>query len=269
MNIQHILADLGIQDQNPGVMIGAEALAQGKALTASPVDGSRIASLSTATADDYERVMAAASGPSWNGANGPPLNVAKWFANTAMPSCQKRQPWRFVSYEMGKSYQEGLGEVQEMIDICDFAVGQSRQLYGLTMHSERPNHRCTNDHPRRGGHHQRIQLPCCCVVLEHHLAWIAGDACVWKPSEKAPLCSIAPTHLERRPKPTTFQPAPVASSTETTRWEMMTRPPRSARVCHRLHPDGQDCGPGRGGTPDVPCLNWAATTPSSSLQKLT
>jgi aldehyde dehydrogenase (NAD+) len=99
---------------------------------------------------------------------------------------------KLVSYEMGKSLQEGYGEVQEMIDICDFAVGLSRQLNGQTIPSERPGHECVNN-----GilwccwNHFCFQFSCGCLVLEYALAWICGDVCVWKASEKAPLCSIA------------------------------------------------------------------------------
>ncbi len=98
-----------------------------------------------------------------------------------------------VSYEMGKSYQEGLGEVQEMIDICDFALGQSRMLYGLTMHSERRNHRMYEQYHPLGvvGIISAFNFPVAVWCWNTALAWVSGDVCVWKPSEKAPLCSIA------------------------------------------------------------------------------
>jgi aldehyde dehydrogenase (NAD+) len=98
-----------------------------------------------------------------------------------------------VSYEMGKSYQEGLGEVQEMIDICDFAVGLSRQLHGLTMHSERPGHRMYEQYHPLGivGIISAFNFPVAVWAWNTSLAWICGDVCVWKPSEKTPLCSIA------------------------------------------------------------------------------
>ena len=143
MNIQEILADLGIKDHNPGVMIGAKSFGSGANIEShSPVDGKRIASLSSATADDYEQVMTAASEAfvAWRKWTAPLRGeVVRQFGDALR--AKKESLGALVSYEMGKSYQEGLGEVQEMIDICDFAVGQSRQLYGLTMHSERPNHR--------------------------------------------------------------------------------------------------------------------------------
>jgi aldehyde dehydrogenase (NAD+) len=98
-----------------------------------------------------------------------------------------------VSYEMGKSLQEGLGEVQEIIDICDFAVGLSRQLYGLTMHSERPGHRMYEQYHPLGivGIISAFNFPVAVWSWNTMLAWICGDVCIWKPSEKTPLCGVA------------------------------------------------------------------------------
>ena len=100
---------------------------------------------------------------------------------------------KLVSYEMGKSYQEGLGEVQEMIDICDFAVGLSRQLHGLTMHSERPKHRMYEQYHPLGivGIISAFNFPVAVWNWNTALAWVCGDVCVWKPSEKTPLTAIA------------------------------------------------------------------------------
>src|SRR5690554_7334543 len=100
---------------------------------------------------------------------------------------------KLVSYEMGKSYQEGLGEVQEMIDICDFAVGLSRQLHGFTMHSERPGHRMYEQYHPLGvvGIISAFNFPVAVWSWNTALAWVCGDVCVWKPSEKVPLCGIA------------------------------------------------------------------------------
>jgi aldehyde dehydrogenase (NAD+) len=100
---------------------------------------------------------------------------------------------KLVSYEMGKSYQEGLGEVQEMIDICDFAVGLSRQLNGMTMHSERPSHRMYEQYHPLGvvGIISAFNFPVAVWSWNSMLAWVCGDVCIWKPSEKTPLCSIA------------------------------------------------------------------------------
>ncbi|MFM8431844.1 MAG: aldehyde dehydrogenase family protein, partial [Bacteroidota bacterium] len=100
---------------------------------------------------------------------------------------------KLVSYEMGKSYQEGLGEVQEMIDICDFAVGLSRQLYGLTMHSERPKHRMYEQWHPLGivGIISAFNFPVAVWSWNAAIAWVCGDVCVWKPSSKVPLCAVA------------------------------------------------------------------------------
>jgi aldehyde dehydrogenase (NAD+) len=102
-----------------------------------------------------------------------------------------------VSLEMGKSLQEGLGEVQEMIDICDFAVGLSRQLYGLTMHSERPGHRMYEQYHPLGivGIISAFNFPVAVWAWNTALAWVCGDVCIWKPSEKAPLCGVACQHI--------------------------------------------------------------------------
>ena len=104
---------------------------------------------------------------------------------------------KLVSYEMGKSLQEGLGEVQEMIDICDFAVGLSRQLNGLTMHSERPLHRMYEQYHPLGivGIISAFNFPVAVWSWNAALAWVCGDVCIWKPSEKAPLCGITCQHI--------------------------------------------------------------------------
>ncbi|MFT7036601.1 MAG: aldehyde dehydrogenase (NAD+), partial [Cyclobacteriaceae bacterium] len=106
---------------------------------------------------------------------------------------KKEDLGKLVSYEMGKSYQEGLGEVQEMIDICDFAVGLSRQLYGLSMHSERPGHRMYEQYHSLGivGVISAFNFPVAVWAWNSALAWVCGDVCVWKPSEKTPLTAIA------------------------------------------------------------------------------
>src|SRR6185369_11455290 len=104
---------------------------------------------------------------------------------------------QLFSYEMGKSLQEGLGEVQEMIDICDFAVGLSRQLYGLSMHSERPNHRMYEQYHPLGivGIISAFNFPVAVWSWNAMLAVVCGDVCIWKPSEKTPLTAIACQHL--------------------------------------------------------------------------
>ena len=199
MNIQAILADLGIQDSNAGVMIGARTLGAGPSIDSlSPVDGKRIASVTSATADDYAQVMDAATTAfvEWRKWTAPQRGeIVRQYGDALR--AKKESLGALVSYEMGKSYQEGLGEVQEMIDICDFAVGQSRQLYGLTMHSERPNHRMYEQYHPLGvvGIISAFNFPVAVWCWNTALAWICGDVCVWKPSEKAPLCSIACQHI--------------------------------------------------------------------------
>jgi aldehyde dehydrogenase (NAD+) len=111
---------------------------------------------------------------------------------------QHKEPLgKLVSYEMGKSNTEGLGEVQEMIDICDFAVGLSRQLHGLTMHSERPHHRMYEQWHPLGvvGIITAFNFPVAVWSWNAMIAWICGNTCIWKPSEKTPLCSIACQHI--------------------------------------------------------------------------
>ena len=199
MNIQAILADLGIQDSNAGVMIGARTLGAGPSIDSlSPVDGKRIASVTSANDDDYAQVMDAATAAfvEWRKWTAPQRGeIVRQYGDALR--AKKESLGALVSYEMGKSYQEGLGEVQEMIDICDFAVGQSRQLYGLTMHSERPNHRMYEQYHPLGvvGIISAFNFPVAVWCWNTALAWICGDVCVWKPSEKAPLCSIACQHI--------------------------------------------------------------------------
>ena len=199
MNIQAILADLGIQDSNAGVMIGARTRGAGPSIDSlSPVDGKRIASVTSATDDDYAQVMDAATAAfvEWRKWTAPQRGeIVRQYGDALR--AKKESLGALVSYEMGKSYQEGLGEVQEMIDICDFAVGQSRQLYGLTMHSERPNHRMYEQYHPLGvvGIISAFNFPVAVWCWNTALAWVCGDVCVWKPSEKAPLCSIACQHI--------------------------------------------------------------------------
>ncbi|GAB1308315.1 aldehyde dehydrogenase family protein [Urechidicola sp. KH5] len=194
-NIQNTLALLGLKDLNHGVSTGVENFGNGDVIDSnSPVDGQSIGKVSSATKEDYEKVMQSAT------------NAFKTFKS--MPAPQRgelvrqfgdklrklKQPLgELVSYEMGKSLQEGLGEVQEMIDICDFAVGLSRQLHGLTMHSERPGHRMYEQYHPLGvvGIISAFNFPVAVWSWNTALAWICGDVCVWKPSEKTPLCSVA------------------------------------------------------------------------------
>ena len=195
MDIQNILSTLGIQDHNHGVMIGTRSFGGGATIDSiSPVDGKRIASVSSATAADYAEVMKHAQSAflQWKQVPAPKRGeVVRQFGDALR--VKKDALGALVSYEMGKSLQEGLGEVQEMIDICDFAVGQSRQLYGMTTHSERPLHRMYEQYHPIGvvGIISAFNFPVAVWAWNTALAWICGDSCVWKPSEKSALCSIA------------------------------------------------------------------------------
>jgi len=193
--IQEALKTLGLSEINQGTSTGSENFGSGATIAShSPVDGSLIGNVTTTTQDDYEKVMdtALAAFKSWRMMPAPQRGeIVRQFGDKLR---QVKEPLgKLVSYEMGKSYQEGLGEVQEMIDICDFAVGLSRQLHGLTMHSERPGHRMYEQYHPLGvvGIISAFNFPVAVWSWNTALAWICGDVCVWKPSEKTPLCGIA------------------------------------------------------------------------------
>jgi aldehyde dehydrogenase (NAD+) len=187
---------LGIESANKGVSTGEKWLDSGQAMmdSWSPVDGKKIASVQLASRDSYDAVMekAQAAFLEWRQWPAPRRGeVVRQIAEALR--AKKDALGRLVSYEMGKSLQEGWGEVQEMIDICDFAVGLSRQLHGLTMHSERPGHRMYEQYHPLGvvGIISAFNFPVAVWSWNTMLAWVCGDVCVWKPSEKTPLCGIA------------------------------------------------------------------------------
>ncbi|MFT6837862.1 MAG: aldehyde dehydrogenase (NAD+) [Sediminicola sp.] len=193
--IHDALKQLGIQDINPGTSTGSNNFASGDVIAShSPVDGALIAKVKTTSEEDYNKVMDAATSAfkTWKNMPAPQRGeIVRQFADKLR---ELKEPLgKLVSYEMGKSYQEGLGEVQEMIDICDFAVGLSRQLHGLTMHSERPGHRMYEQYHPLGvvGIISAFNFPVAVWAWNTALAWVSGDVCVWKPSEKTPLCGIA------------------------------------------------------------------------------
>lgn len=195
INIEQVLRDLGIQDHNAGTSTGRQTLAKGdKINSSSPTNGQHIASVSTTTQEEYEQVIKTAQEAFvfWRNVPAPQRGEIIRQYGEALRA-KKAELGALVSYEMGKSYQEGLGEVQEMIDICDFAVGLSRQLYGLTMHSERPNHRMYEQWHPLGivGIISAFNFPVAVWNWNTAIAWACGDVCVWKPSEKAPLCGVA------------------------------------------------------------------------------
>ena len=194
--IKEILGQLGIQENNQGASTGANWLTSTGAQIASvsPVDAQVIAHVTMATPDQYNQVIekAQAAFVEWRKVPAPKRGeVVRQLAERIR--FYKEPLGKLVSYEMGKSLQEGLGEVQEMIDICDFAVGLSRQLYGLTMHSERPNHRMYEQYHPLGivGIISAFNFPVAVWSWNAALAWVCGNVTVWKPSEKTPLCGNA------------------------------------------------------------------------------
>lgn len=197
--MQEALEKLGLKEINEGTSTGSNNFSNGGVLDSfSPVDGKLIAKVKCSTAEDYERVITSATEAfkSWRTVPAPKRGeFVRQFGNKLR--ARKEALGKLVSYEMGKSYQEGLGEVQEMIDICDFAVGLSRQLHGLTMHSERPGHRMYEQYHPIGvvGIISAFNFPVAVWCWNTALAWVCGDVCVWKGSEKTPLCSIACQNL--------------------------------------------------------------------------
>lgn len=194
--IQDILRQLDISNINSGVSTGTVWLdAKGETIQASsPVDGKDIAAVKTASHDDYDAVIRQAQDAfkAWRLWPAPRRGEVVRQIGEALRK-NKQALGKLVSYEMGKSLQEGYGEVQEMIDICDFAVGLSRQLHGLTMHSERPGHRMYEQWHPIGitGIISAFNFPVAVWSWNAMLAWVCGDVCVWKPSEKTPLAAIA------------------------------------------------------------------------------
>ena len=193
--IEEALEQLGIKAVNKGTSTGKNWFSDSDEFASySPVDGKEIAKVTTTSKADYEKVMETATEAfkTWRLKPAPQRGeIVRQFGEELR---RLKEPLgKLVSYEMGKSYQEGLGEVQEMIDICDFAVGLSRQLHGLTMHSERPGHRMYEQYHPLGvvGIISAFNFPVAVWAWNTALAWICGDVCVWKPSEKTPLCGIA------------------------------------------------------------------------------
>jgi aldehyde dehydrogenase (NAD+) len=189
------LKSLGVKSLNNGTSTGLNNFSNGKVIDSfSPVDGQLIGQVKTTSQADYDKVMEAATlaFKTWRILPAPQRgDMVRQFGDKLRE--KKEALGKLVSYEMGKSYQEGLGEVQEMIDICDFAVGLSRQLHGLTMHSERPGHRMYEQYHPLGvvGIISAFNFPVAVWAWNTALAWICGDVCVWKPSEKTPMCGIA------------------------------------------------------------------------------
>ena len=194
--IKEALATLGIKTTNIGTSTGKNWIrSKGESISSySPVDGKLIGKVQATDEKSFEKVVAQAKKAfvEWRQIPAPKRGEIVRQIGEALRK-YKEPLGKLVSYEMGKSYQEGLGEVQEMIDICDFAVGLSRQLNGLTMHSERPSHRMYEQYHPLGvvGIISAFNFPVAVWAWNTMLAWVCGDVCIWKPSEKTPLCSIA------------------------------------------------------------------------------
>ncbi|MEO5500162.1 MAG: aldehyde dehydrogenase family protein, partial [Ginsengibacter sp.] len=195
-NMQGFLKDLKISELNKGVSTGSKWIfTSGEKLESySPVDGKLIASVNSCDKRSFDNVVAEAAEAfkEWRLWPAPKRGeVVRQIGN----ELRKYKPTlgKLVSYEMGKSLQEGMGEVQEMIDICDFAVGLSRQLYGLTMASERPGHRMYEQYHPLGvvGIISAFNFPVAVWSWNSIIGMVCGDVCIWKPSEKTPLCAVA------------------------------------------------------------------------------
>jgi aldehyde dehydrogenase (NAD+) len=220
MNLKHgkkPLETLGLREMNPGVWSGSHGWStqsQGPLIDCvNPATGGRLAQVQAATPDDYERVMAAAvsAANAWRRVPAPKRGEAVRRIGEELRS-YKDALGSLVSLENGKIKAEGDGEVQEMIDIADFAVGQSRMLYGNTMHSERPQHRMYEQWHPLGviGVISAFNFPVAVWSWNAFLAAITGNATVWKPSPKTALCALAVQHIcnrvmERHALPAIFQ----------------------------------------------------------------
>ena len=199
-DIRDALQRLGIKEVNPGVCTGVNWQdGQGAAqMSYSPADGKPIASVKQANWDDYESVIAASQEAFkvWRMIPAPRRGEVVRQIGMKLRE-HKEDLGKLVSYEMGKIYQEGLGEVQEMIDIADFAVGLSRQLHGFTMHSERPLHRMYEQYHPLGpvGVITAFNFPVAVWAWNAMLALVCGDTVIWKPSSKVQLCAVAVHHI--------------------------------------------------------------------------
>jgi aldehyde dehydrogenase (NAD+) len=199
--MKKILKQLGIEDENPGGFCG-DWLGSGDALEVhTPIDGSPLARVTQVTPEEYERVAARAHQAflSWRQLPAPKRGEVVRQLGNALRDL-KEPLGALVTIEMGKIRAEGEGEVQEMIDICDFAVGLSRQLYGLTMHSERPGHRMYEQWHPLGvvGVISAFNFPVAVWSWNCAIAAVCGDATLWKPSSKVPLTAIACTRIAER-----------------------------------------------------------------------
>lgn len=203
LGIKNILDQFGIETTNNGASTGGHWFnTRGEKIdSVSPVNGEVIASVNAATEADYEAVILKAQEAFTEWRMWPAPKRGEVVRQLAVKLREYKEPLgKLVSFEMGKSLQEGLGEVQEMIDICDFAVGLSRQLHGLTMHSERPGHRMYEQYHPLGivGIISAFNFPVAVWNWNTALAWVCGDVCVWKPSEKRQLRQLLVSRLRNK-----------------------------------------------------------------------
>jgi len=193
------IKELGLEKENAGSWTGLNSQNSNNYIESySPVDGELIGSVSTTTPDEYESIIKGAvkASKEWRLIPAPKRgDIVRQYGDVLRKN--KEALGKLVSYEMGKSLQEGYGEVQEMIDICDFAVGLSRQLYGLTMHSERPGHRMYEQWHPLGvvGIISAFNFPVAVWSWNAMIALVCGNTVIWKPSEKSPLCGVACQNL--------------------------------------------------------------------------
>ena len=198
--IMDFLKELNIKPHNPGSSTGTKWFDNPKQIyeSDSPVNGKHIAAISVTTKENYDQIIHTAQEAfvAWRKWPAPKRGEIVRQIGEAL-RIKKHALGSLVSYEMGKSLQEGLGEVQEMIDICDFAVGLSRQLHGLTMHSERPQHRMYEQWHPLGivGIISAFNFPVAVWSWNSMLSWVCGNVVIWKGSEKTPLCSLACQHI--------------------------------------------------------------------------
>src|SRR5437764_11996898 len=199
--MQSIFEKLGLAEDNAGVFSGDWSANGAKIDKYSPIDGRKLASIRTASDEDYEEVVRRAQGAfqKWRNTPGPVRGETVRRLGNALREL-KHELGQLVTLESGKILAEGEGEVQEMIDICDFAVGQSRMLYGLTIQSERKNHRLMEQWHPLGlvAVITAFNFPVAVWSWNAALAAVCGDATIWKPSEKTRLTAIAVTKIAER-----------------------------------------------------------------------
>ncbi len=200
MNKQEILSKLGITELNKGVTTGTVWYdTKGNVSSSfSPINGEKIADVQNGTKDDYEMVIERAreAFKEWRKVPAPVrAEVVRQIGNELRK--YKEELGALVTLEMGKIFQEGMGEVQEMIDICDFAVGQARLMNGVNLQSERFSHRLTEQYHPLGvvGIVTSYNFPVAVWAWNTALAIVAGDVVVWKPSSKTPLTAVATMNI--------------------------------------------------------------------------